>query len=741
MKTTTSHIARATAPALLLALTALPAPADMIDASAFSQSFGIQFPGYVGSTTLSDFPVLVKLSAATGFQYAKAAADGADLRFALEDGTLLSHEIDTWDASGTSLVWVKIPAFSATTTIKAYYGCSGILPAVSADDVWSNGFVGVWHMGDDGASQGNSVGGGAVLSEMQSGATRDSPNVTLSQTGAIGKSVAFAVGQPGALSSKDMSLSLQLRQSFTVEMWAWQDDHAPSEASSVAYLYQEMRSNYSGLFGVTERTGENAGKIVVSGGFTQQASYTWTPDSSAPLPARAAWNHLAFSFGPAGAGTNMLNGVVVRSTTSNFGMIVEDTGAVRQLFIGNQTSSATASWPGKIDELRISSVSRSVDWVKATHDCVTDDDFCAFVFDAGWEDYSMKFDVTFTGVQEGVTLASFPALVRISEAGIPGFAYSDCVLDDGHDLRFADVDGNLLASEVDTWNTNGESLVWVNVPSLTSTTKITGYYGSIRPHGMNPADVWTNGYNAVWHLGEAAAPLEESTRNATPFLEGAVAPLYAAAGAVGEAVDFSNNSSTSSRLSAADADALDGFKDFTVEFWSYQETFQTSGYGGIIAKRNGASNQESWFFYQNGASPQVDVFAFTRNGSSRYSAFASKLPESGAWTHQAFCRKLPESSGNPAIVSIFFDGVLDRRYETTDASATAAVHAGTSPLYLGGGTSQNSFPGRIDEVRISRVVRDAAWLKATHDTVTDPEFATCGKAREVANLATVVFFR
>ena len=739
MKTTTSHIARATAPALLLALTALPAPADTIDASAFSQSFGIRFPGYAGSTTLSDFPVLVKLSAATGFQYAKAAADGADLRFALEDGTLLSHEIDTWDASGTSLVWVKIPAFSATTTIKAYYGCSGILPAVSADDVWSNGFVGVWHMGDDAASQSNSVGGGAALSEMQGGAIRDSANITLSQSGAVGKSVAFAAGQPGALASKDASLSLQLRQAFTVEMWAWQDDHGPSEAEALKYLYHEMRSNYGTLFSVTERTGGDAGKIAPGGIFTQQSNYTWIPDSSQPLPARATWNHFAFCF--AGAGTNMLNGAVVRATTTDFGTIVEDAGTVRQLFVGNQTSSATASWPGKIDELRISSVARSTDWIQATHDCVADDDFCAFEFDGDWEDYAKKFDVTFTGVAEGVTLESFPALVRVSASRIEGFDYNDCVLAGGRDLRFADADGNLLASEIDTWNPNGESLVWVNVPSLSRGVKITGYYGSVRPHGMNPSDVWTNGYNAVWHLGEKAAPLEESTRNATPFEEGAVAPLYAAAGAAGGAVDFSNNSSTSSRLSAADADALDGFGDFTVEFWSYQETFRTSGYGGIIAKRNGASNQESWFVYQNGASPQVDVFAFTRNGSSRYSAFASKLPESGAWTHQAFCRKLPESSGNPAVVSIFFDGDLDRRYETQDASATAPVLAGTSPLYLGGGTGQNSFPGRIDEVRISSVVRSVAWVKASHDTVMESTFATYGRAKDNSQKGVVVFFR
>ena len=56
------------------------------------------------STTLSNFPLLVRLSAARqiGFNPADCGTGGADLRFALSDGTLLSHEIDTWSTTGSS---------------------------------------------------------------------------------------------------------------------------------------------------------------------------------------------------------------------------------------------------------------------------------------------------------------------------------------------------------------------------------------------------------------------------------------------------------------------------------------------------------------------------------------------------------------------------------------------------------------------------------------------------------------
>ena len=39
------------------------ANADPVDWTQYERSFNISFPGYAGSTTLTDFPVLVKLSA------------------------------------------------------------------------------------------------------------------------------------------------------------------------------------------------------------------------------------------------------------------------------------------------------------------------------------------------------------------------------------------------------------------------------------------------------------------------------------------------------------------------------------------------------------------------------------------------------------------------------------------------------------------------------------------------------
>ena len=81
---------------------------------------------------------------------------------------------------------------------------------------------------------------------------------------------------------------------------------------------------------------------------------------------------------------------------------------------------------------------------------------------------AFRYETTLTvdGYKEAATLENFPLLVRISSARISGFSYGLCQAD-GKDIQFTSPDGETVyPHEIDTWNPNGESLVWVNVPAL-----------------------------------------------------------------------------------------------------------------------------------------------------------------------------------------------------------------------------------------------------------------------------------
>ncbi len=73
-------------------------------------------------------------------------------------------------------------------------------------------------------------------------------------------------------------------------------------------------------------------------------------------------------------------------------------------------------------------------------------------------------EITVSGYT-GSALENFPVLVRISPTRISGFSYADCAAD-GRDIAFVDADGHALDREIDTWDPNGESLVWVRIPAL-----------------------------------------------------------------------------------------------------------------------------------------------------------------------------------------------------------------------------------------------------------------------------------
>ena len=132
--------------------------------------------------------------------------------------------------------------------------------------------------------------------------------------------------------------------------------------------------------------------------------------------------------------------------------------------------------------------------------------------------FGNKFEFTVSGYAGESTLEKFPLLVRLNPEKIANFKYSLFEASDHSDLAFVvkGEDGVLheVPHEIDTWNPDGESLVWVRVPELAGkTTKLICYFGrSAGGTGVfKPFDVWTDHYAAVWHLN----PTDETIGDAT----------------------------------------------------------------------------------------------------------------------------------------------------------------------------------------------------------------------------------
>jgi len=129
---------------------------------------------------VTDVPVLVVLDP-SHFDGARASPEGRDLRFVERaSGRVIPHEIESWDASGTSFVWVLVPTIAAgpdQPVIDLYYGNGSAAPSSRAVGGVFDAYAAVYHLdasardasplGIDGTVRGTRSVPGLAASAMQ----------------------------------------------------------------------------------------------------------------------------------------------------------------------------------------------------------------------------------------------------------------------------------------------------------------------------------------------------------------------------------------------------------------------------------------------------------------------------------------------------------------------------------------------------------------------------------------------
>ena len=182
----------------------------------FAKSSVITVPGYTAAETITNFPLLVRISPELipGFAYSDLkSSDGRDIAFMDLSGNLLNHEIDTWKASGESLVWVKVPELTADTRIRFCWGNDDLSYDPGAKEVWAD-YIGVWHLGEAGDGQQD------IFDATANGLDgRSHDNTAATATGKIGGSRSMCVSQEGSGGVQIPYASALDVQDFTVSYW------------------------------------------------------------------------------------------------------------------------------------------------------------------------------------------------------------------------------------------------------------------------------------------------------------------------------------------------------------------------------------------------------------------------------------------------------------------------------------------------------------------------------------------
>ena len=335
--------------------------------------------------------------------------------------------------------------------------------------------------------------------------------------------------------------------------------------------------------------------------------------------------------------------------------------------------------------------------------------------------YAKYATITVPGVPADTTLTNFPLLVRISASSPSGFSYTDMMQNDHSDLRFEDADGNALAYEVDTWNTAGESLVWVKVPALVKDYEITMRWGSAAPDANDPTAVWSN-YVFVWHGDDT--PTDSTGHDRTIASSDATGFARSANEMAFLGSCFTNSTTAYKYLKVTQ----NPFKDllakskFAVSGWFKPATDSPSFRVFSTKKAYGDDGMELLAIsgnglYLRGMNSTAQVLWPGTNSDFGYEALKKK-----AWTH--IVGRIDGTSG-----TLFTNGAKQ------EGTVTAPIGAGSGDWFgIGGyGHSQNTYSssmqGALDEIRLYNGVPSDAYFVAEWAQVVSNGYTTVGAAQ------------
>ena len=297
-----------------------------------------------------------------------------------------------------------------------------------------------------------------------------------------------------------------------------------------------------------------------------------------------------------------------------------------------------------------------------------------------------------TNLSSTAITTGIPALVRLDESTIVGFHYDDFTLTNGGDMMFVDENGEALPHEVDTWDTSGESLVWVKLPSTAANTKLTMYYGNGTVSPAEAMDVWGD-YVGVWHLNEANGNARDSTGHglvAVPTGADA-ADSIGGASKIGNGRQMATAKGKKSYLSVANSDLLDCGDSLTFSGWFKASATFASYSMRYVSRKNAYTDANGWEVEARYGTDAVSATTVSARGASQ-GDFTATVPDvRNNWIHLALVF-------NGKTLTYYVNGIQKASHTITAACSDndLALVFGNSPT-----GNESNWCGWMDELRLS----------------------------------------
>lgn len=312
------------------------------DLAEWRYSAVLQVTGLTAGENLTNFPLLLRLSPQmmTNFAYAQLrSAAAGDLRFSnLAGDQIYDYEIESWNPTGTSHVWVKIPQLVNGSALRMWWGCAA-KTSPNSKPTWSADYSGVWHLDSARGYTVDSSPSGLVgtASNLASASTA----VSAGAAGLNGSSSAMEVANAAALNPADLTLEAWVKTSSTTQMSIFSRDLTTVASPQRAWQFRLTSGKPEVIF-FNNSTNNNAlsSATAISDNQFHHVATTWDGTTIRLYVDGVLKNSAAFA-GP------------LRSNLTN------------SAFIGRSQNLSANFFNGSIDEVRLSSVARSAGWLQA----------------------------------------------------------------------------------------------------------------------------------------------------------------------------------------------------------------------------------------------------------------------------------------------------------------------------------------------------------------------------------------
>lgn len=286
---------------------------------------------------LLDFPLLVRLDR-DWFDFGQAQSEGADLRFSSSDGSRLFYQIESWDQQlGAASIWVRVPRIrgNARQELRMHWGKPDAVSESSGAAVFSpsNGYLSVWHLGDE------------VLDEVGTLESEDTGTERIA--GIVGEARHFPDGKGVYCGQEISSYPSGPESTHSTQVWfraqgpqgrlvAWGNEEAQGKVTMQFHNPPQIRMDC--YFSDADVRGDCA-----------DAKQEWT---------------LAMHTYHKGESRLYINGVLAGNGNPRAGTLSVKRPA--RLWLGGWYNNY--AFVGDLDEARVSSVARSADWARLEYE-------------------------------------------------------------------------------------------------------------------------------------------------------------------------------------------------------------------------------------------------------------------------------------------------------------------------------------------------------------------------------------